>query len=70
MKMPPLQEAIALLQKNRIPFSKSGTEGISTLLPKGEVDVERLRKLGFKVSRTIGGQFVVCYKGGRFGLVV
>ncbi|TKJ42194.1 hypothetical protein CEE37_00515 [candidate division LCP-89 bacterium B3_LCP] len=63
-------EPIQLLLKNRIPFHESNLDGIATLMKRNEVDLNRLRKLGFRISRTIGDQLVVCYKGGRFGLVV
>jgi len=62
-------EAIRLLRKNRIPFHR-GVDGISALLRRSEVDVPRLRSLGFRISRLIGGQLVVSYKGCRFGLIL
>lgn len=64
------REARRVLKENRIPFCESNVEGILTLIPKDEVDLDRLRGLGFRVSRQIGNQLVVFYKGGRFGLVV
>lgn len=63
-------EARRVLKDNRIPFCESDVEGILTLIPKEEVDLNRLRRLGFRISRRIGNQLVVFYKGGRFGLVV
>jgi hypothetical protein len=63
-------EALQVLRDNQIPFSESKIKGILTLIPKEDIDLNRLRKLGFRISREIGDQLVVSYKGGRFGLVV
>ena len=63
-------EAIEVLREHRIPFHESDIDGIVTVLWKNEVDLDYLRKLGFRVSRGIGNQLVVSYKGGRLGLVV
>jgi hypothetical protein len=62
-------EAIRLLKEHQIPYHR-GVDGISTLLRRSEVDVPRLRNLGFRISRVIGGQWVVSYKGSRFGLIL
>ena len=63
-------EALQVLRDNRIPFSEAKVEGILTLISKDDVDLDRLRRLGFRISREIGNQLVISYKGGRFGLVV
>ena len=64
------REAFQVLREHHIPFHESEVDGIITLLRKNEIDPDRLRKLGFRISRVIGNQLVVFYKGGRFGLVV
>jgi hypothetical protein len=63
-------EATKILRQHHIPFKESGSEGILALLCKSEVDPERLRQLGFRISRDIGAQWVIFYKGGRIGLIV
>lgn len=63
------EEALNILQKNHIPFDQDAVEGITFLLPKNEVDAETLRCLGFRISRLIGSQWVISYKGERIGLI-
>ncbi len=63
-------EALKILQRHQIPYSKSGVKGVAALLRKSEVDQQKLRKLGFRISNMIGDQLVVFYKGGRFGLIL
>ncbi len=68
--MPQVDEALELLKEHHIPFYESNVEGNLMVLNKNEIDLDRMRKLGFRISRLIGDQLVVTYKGGRFGLVV
>jgi hypothetical protein len=63
-------EAVKVLRKHHIPYSTSNVQGISTLLRRNEVDPQRLRRLGFRISRLIGNQLVVFYKGDRIGIIV
>lgn len=63
-------EAVKILREHHIPYRTTEIDGISALLPKKEVDPHLLRTLGFRISRVIGDQWVVSYKGGRFGLIV
>lgn len=63
-------EATKILKKHSIPFHESGTDGILALMHKNEIDLDHLRRLGFRISHTIGDQLVIFYKGGRFGLIV
>jgi hypothetical protein len=61
---------VEILQKHHIPFQKNeDVNGFSTLLPKQRVDPQHLRRLGFRISRSIGDQLIVCYKGKRVGIV-
>jgi hypothetical protein len=62
-------EALEILRKNGIPFHR-GVEGLPALLCGTEIDVNRLRRLGFRVSQGIGGQLVVSFRGKRLGLIV
>jgi len=64
------KEALSILEKHRIPYRRSDEKGICALLYKNDVDLPRLRKLGFRVSHLIGEQLVIFYKGGRFGLIL
>ncbi len=63
-------EGIKLLRKHRIPYRTSASMGITALLSRDEVDLHHLRRLGFRVSRKIGDQGVVFYRGARFGLIL
>lgn len=63
-------EAVKILRQNHIPYSTSNVQGISTLLCRNEVDPKKLRRLGFRISRLIGNQLVVFYKGDRIGIIV
>ncbi len=62
-------EAHKILKDHSIPYY-SGVNGISTLMRLSEIDLTRLRHLGFRVSQGIAGQIVVSYKGNRFGLIL
>jgi hypothetical protein len=62
-------EALRILQENQIPFHQ-GRNGIPALMHKTEINVERLRTLGFRISHHIEGQLVVSFRGNRFGLIV
>lgn len=68
--MPQIEEALQLLKQHRIPFHYSDEKKNLTLLHRHEIDLAYMRKLGFRISRLIGGHLVVSYKGGRFGLVL
>ena len=70
MQMIQAVEAVKILQKHHIPFQRSEENETLAVLQKNEVDLEQLRRLGFRISHLIGDQVVVFYKGGRFGLVV
>ena len=63
-------EAVKVLRRHHIPYSTSDVAGVATLLCKNEVDPQTLRRLGFRISRLIGDQLVVFYKGGRIGIIV
>jgi len=63
-------DAVKVLNRNRIPFCESDSAGVQALLSKSEVDPSELRRLGFRISRTIGDQLVVVYKGRRIGFIV
>ncbi len=62
-------EALRILKDHSIPYHR-GVEDALTLLRRSEIDLDMLRRLGFRISRRIGGQLVVNYKGYRFGLIV
>ena len=62
-------EALRILQENHIPVHQ-GRDGIPALMHKTEINVERLRTLGFRISNHIEGQLVVSFRGSRFGLIV
>ncbi len=62
-------EAVKILEKHHIPYRVSDVKGVAALLRKNEVDPQKLRRLGFRISHLIGDQFVVFYKGGRFGII-
>lgn len=62
-------EALRVLEKHSIPYYQ-GMEDALLLLRHREIDLDVLRRLGFRISRRIGGQLVVNYKGCRFGLIV
>ncbi|MBU0519170.1 hypothetical protein KKA00_08680 [bacterium] len=63
-------EAAQVLSQHKIPYSAIDADGMLALLQKNEVDTCELRRLGFRISRTIGNQIVVVYKGMRFGLII
>jgi hypothetical protein len=65
----PESEAVRILRENRIPFHQ-GVDGIPALLCGSEIDIDRLRRLGFRISGQIGRQLVVNFRGRRFGLIV
>jgi len=61
-------EVLKILQDHRIPFDAGG-DGSQVLLHRGQADPEVLRSLGFRISRYIGQQMVVSFKGRRIGLL-
>jgi len=61
-------EVIKILQDHRIPFDARG-DGSQVLLHRGQADPDVLRSLGFRISRYIGQQMVVSFKGRRIGLL-
>ncbi len=62
-------DALRILRQNRVPYH-AGENGVVALLRRGEVDLDLLRQLGFRISHHIGAQAVVSYKGNRFALMV
>lgn len=62
-------DALQVLRKNQIPFH-AGVNGVDALLRRRDIDVSRLRSLGFRISQGIHGQWVVSYKGNRFGIIL
>jgi hypothetical protein len=62
-------EALQVLRQHRIPYH-SGADGVAALMRKGEIDLNALRNLGFRVSNQIEGQLIVTYKGSRVALIV
>ncbi len=64
------KDAVEVLRKHRIPFQqREEAQGFSTLLPRHRVDPQRLRRLGFRISRNIGDQLIVSYRGKRVGIL-
>ena len=68
--MTPIIEAHWILRKHRIPCEPVSAQGGSVLFKKHEVDMNHLRRLGFRISRLINGMLIVNYKGRRFGIIV
>jgi hypothetical protein len=62
-------EAKAILHRHRIHFRASNQKGFSVLLSRKQVNLDRLRHLGFRISHIMGGVWIVSYKGWRFGLI-
>jgi len=62
-------EALRILQEHSIPVH-AGVNGLATLLRRSDADLNLLRSLGFRISRHIGRQMVISYKGSRVGLIM
>ena len=62
-------EALEILKQNQIPFHQ-GVKGIPAVIIESEIEVDRLRRLGFRVSHGISGQWVVSFRGKRLALIV
>ena len=61
-------EVIKILRDHCIPFDAE-LNGSQVLLNRSQADPEMLRSLGFRISRYIGSQMVVSFKGRRSGLL-
>ncbi len=62
-------EALRILRDNGIPFHP-GVSGFPAVLCGTEVNVDRLRRLGFRISGNIEGKQVISFRGSRLGLLV